>query len=576
MIKTVDEMLTKYDLKKDLSKMEDYLETTHPDLPKNRMPFADYLRFWEQAKNGGLFKLFGNKLQISKKVSYNQSARELKNSIDKSYFYNLSRNINCHISRIVQIISTRYMIGDWVGKLYRHYPNGNLFSIPRYQLLELFEQDSPMYNFVHQVALLADQIPDLDVWLDNSCFFNNRTVLLPGSSKKFILQNGIKPVRAIKNFCNFMSLYRTEVDNLTPQDRNEIADRIEMIYGSLEELRQEISMFLNQRKFVGNLVISIHPFDYMTMSEPENGWSSCMRWDDGEYHAGTLEMMTSSSVIVAYLESKETIHPAGISETWNKKKWRELFVVDPQFVCGIKGYPYHNSFLEENVFEMIADLAKKNWNIEFNTKEYPECEGESFEEMSLYTELMYNDWENNTTRFMLPVERTELPSQYYYGEGAYCLVCGCLRTSETDEDEYADRLVCSNCDGAKICPICGERWYSSLEEAPDGMVCCINCLDEYRNCIYCGISHHRSKMNRFRIIVSKDSLCWEQSIYVCEEHVEEVKKFFQTNDFNEITAVNQKGYELIKTYLGELDSRPLSIQAKWLDDSPKPDFLVET
>ena len=71
-----------------------------------------------------------------------------------------------------------------------------------------------------------------------------------------------------------------------------------------EEIRLAHSQIFNTNKMTGTLCLSIHPLDYATASDNDNGWSSCMSWrDDGCYRMGTVEMMNSPMVICAYFAS---------------------------------------------------------------------------------------------------------------------------------------------------------------------------------------------------------------------------------------------------------------------------------
>ena len=119
-----------------------------------------------------------------------------------------------------------------------------------------------------------------------------------------------------------------------------------------EDFRIKHSMVLNQKRFKGTLCLSIHPLDYMTMSDNNCEWESCMSWKQGgEYRLGTVEMMNSPNVIVAYLKADKDMdlfacwgeHDGEVR--WNNKRWRELFVVSPEVLMGIKGYPFNDENL---------------------------------------------------------------------------------------------------------------------------------------------------------------------------------------------------------------------------------------
>jgi hypothetical protein len=65
-----------------------------------------------------------------------------------------------------------------------------------------------------------------------------------------------------------------------------------------------LSTICTVKEYKTNLVLSIHPIDFMTSSDNASGWTSCMNWrDDGGYSSGTIEMMNSNMVIIAYLEN---------------------------------------------------------------------------------------------------------------------------------------------------------------------------------------------------------------------------------------------------------------------------------
>ena len=42
------------------------------------------------------------------------------------------------------------------------------------------------------------------------------------------------------------------------------------------------------------------------MSDNDYGWDSCMGWmNEGEYRLGTVEMMNSPCIVVAYIDGEE-------------------------------------------------------------------------------------------------------------------------------------------------------------------------------------------------------------------------------------------------------------------------------
>ena len=132
----------------------------------------------------------------------------------------------------------------------------------------------------------------------------------------------------------------------------------EMNIDGFEEFRLEHSRMLNRAKLKGELCLSIHPMDFMTMSDNNCDWSSCMSWEDyGCYRRGTVEMMNSPRVVVAYLKSDKDMGVPG-GHCWNNKKWRTLAVLTDDFVTTIKGYPYQSDELATATIDMITELSQ--------------------------------------------------------------------------------------------------------------------------------------------------------------------------------------------------------------------------
>ena len=127
-----------------------------------------------------------------------------------------------------------------------------------------------------------------------------------------------------------------------------------------EEFRIAHSQCLNQKYLRGELCLSIHPLDYMTMSDNNCDWDSCMSWQQpGDYRIGTVEMMNSPCIVVAYLRSSTDMNmPNG--GTWNSKKWRQLFIVTPEMISGIRQYPYDNNELCGTALKWLRSLAQDN------------------------------------------------------------------------------------------------------------------------------------------------------------------------------------------------------------------------
>lgn len=177
-----------------------------------------------------------------------------------------------------------------------------------------------------------------------------------GEVKSLKITSGMKILRAVKKIIDF----------LAPDDKE--------LHENFESFRIAHSLIFNDKKIKGDLCLSIHPLDFMTMSDNANNWSSCMNWlDDGCYHTGTVEMMNSNLVICAYLKSEKIFNFNSEEDeqynneswVWNSKKWRQLFYCNKDIIVGGKAYPYRSDDLTYAVLNKLRELAKKNWNQEY-------------------------------------------------------------------------------------------------------------------------------------------------------------------------------------------------------------------
>lgn len=92
---------------------------------------------------------------------------------------------------------------------------------------------------------------------------------------------------------------------------------------TLNYLQSYASRLIQQDKITGYLCLSVHPMDYLTMSENNNNWRSCHSLD-GDYRSGNLSYMCDKTTIVAYIRSEKDVFLPKLHTTWNNKKWRVL------------------------------------------------------------------------------------------------------------------------------------------------------------------------------------------------------------------------------------------------------------
>ena len=273
--------------------------------------------------------------------------------------------------------------------------------------------------------------------VSNYCPFDY-TFIIPNSQNTYSVKKGMKVTRAIAN----------------------LAKKLNIDHDIIDKFLIAQSQVMNDAKLTGKLCISIHPLDFMTMSDNDCGWDSCMKWRlEGCYRLGTLEMMNSPCVICAYLESESHRLEIPDAGDWNSKKWRELFIVNDDLIMEIKPYPYYNETLTKESLNMIRELFPTGY---FNEPEYiqpyvnhkyswGEC---SFD---FDTQNMYNDiYENSDDSHWGCVRKESIDTNYYlnYSGAATCAYCGKPIVDTT----HTDVLLCSDCRKPHVighCAKCG-------------------------------------------------------------------------------------------------------------------------
>lgn len=291
--------------------------------------------------------------------------------------------------------------------------------------------------------------------VSNYCPFDY-TFTIPDSQNTYSVKKGMKVTRAIAN----------------------LAKKLNIDHDLIDKFLIAQSQVMNDAKLTGKLCISIHPLDFMTMSDNDCGWDSCMKWRlEGCYRLGTIEMMNSPCIVCAYLESESHRLEIPDADDWNSKKWRELFIVNDDLIMEIRSYPYYNKTLTKESLNMIRELFPTGY---FNESEYiqpyvnhkyswGEC---SFD---FDTQNMYNDiYENSDDSHWGCVRKGGIDTNYYlnYSGAATCAYCGKPIVDTT----HTDVLLCNDCRKPRVighCAKCGcDITYTNLYiQIKDKMFC---------------------------------------------------------------------------------------------------------
>lgn len=129
----------------------------------------------------------------------------------------------------------------------------------------------------------------------------------------------------------------------------------------LHTLQDMASQIIQENKIEGKLCFSVHPLDYLSISENTYNWRSCHALD-GEYRAGNLSYMMDKATIVCYLKGDDEVKLPNFPDDvlWNNKKWRVLLYLsnDWRMMFAGKQYP----FSTEGGMKAVLEFFNEHFN----------------------------------------------------------------------------------------------------------------------------------------------------------------------------------------------------------------------
>lgn len=412
---------------KDYRIMENYIETC--GFPKGTVLSArEYLSEWAKCKPK-LYRMMGKNLKVSIPCTFEKPRQDIEKEM-----YNLFSDFEDFLYEY------RRFFDNMVLKVKDCFTGDTLYDLKRIVNIS---------NFVE------DRIP------------RSIKIKPEGYKKTLQLQAGMKPIRALSKIVSYFG-----AEN----------------FKEFENFRCKHSLIYNDKIIKGNLVISIHPLDFITMSDNSLGWSSCMSWtDEGCYHLGTVEMMNSNNVVVCYLEGStpykfDDKHSEDEEWIWNNKKWRQMFYVTKDIIVSGKAYPYEHLELTKTILGKLRELAGENfnWTYSFGPESYHDMKhiwsifrmdnnrnwvanDTSIKHNILFdTKNMYNDMLNdNNYNFLCVRNKVKKEKIISYSGKARCICCNDILLEENDcYEDYNDRfsntgrVICEECLEESKCSCC--------------------------------------------------------------------------------------------------------------------------
>ena len=283
-------------------------------------------------------------------------------------------------------------------------------------------------------------------------------------------------------------------------------------------LQDKASIAIQESKITGKLCLSVHPLDYLSVSENTYNWRSCHALD-GEFRVGNLNYMCDQSTIVCYLKGAEeaTLPHFPSSVKWNSKKWRCLLYLSDNWDAMFAGRQYPMTI--DKMLDRVQQIAKvcldlkgswSNWHndqiTEFSYKEKNSTDQQSFANPYIpmagkiypirnlikdgaYTHH-YNDLLRSTCYipyYCWSKDWLKDNIHFHIGEEVKCLYCG--KRAMMDHDN----IYCCECydqkePGGCVCDDCGNFTLDRdlrYVERYDVWVCSWCHEHNYTICEYC-------------------------------------------------------------------------------------------
>ncbi len=246
-----------------------------------------------------------------------------------------SQGFNPHTNKLFEkwFEAKRDFIEAWDGHL--------IYEGPKVTFeLSKKDRDTRLDEFIDNIAMTYNnEALAIFIHENRDGFFNNRVIV---NKTEFKIPEGMKLVKAFKFF-----------------ETDEIA---------LKDIQTQASMIIQEDKIEGTLCFSVHPLDFLSVSENTYNWRSCHALD-GDYRAGNISYMMDKATIVCYLRGAENAELPNFpgSVRWNSKKWRMLLYFSDKWDVIFAGrqYPFFSDSALDVVKTHLLNSTIKSYNWSF-------------------------------------------------------------------------------------------------------------------------------------------------------------------------------------------------------------------
>lgn len=235
-----------------------------------------------------------------------------------------------------------------------------------------------------------------------------------------------------------------------------------------------LSDALNPLQINKTAVLSLHPCDFLEMSNTDNTWSSCHNLMSGSYQGGALSYMTDSVSMIFFTVDYE------VTENFYRfpKRNRQMFFYKDRRLFQSRLYPDEQADLNKQYRNLVQKAIStcleepNSWKLITDREKLDECYN------SGAGSLQYRDYAAYGNLSLLKFADGKAPAyddRFEIGAHPLCVCCG---------NPYQDRheLSCGH-ENFVVCKECGQTVNKSNARHANGAFYCHSCL---HICAVCG------------------------------------------------------------------------------------------
>ena len=248
-------------------------------------------------------------------------------------------------------------------------------------------------------------------------------------------------------------------------------------------------------------VLSIHPCDFLEMSNRDNSWSSCHGLAHGSYQAGCLSYLTDGvSMIFFTVDGTVTsgfhLHP---------KRTRQIFCYGENVLLQSRLYPDSDDDLCLQYRRLVQEIITtclgmpNRWVLKKASDRQNEEYFQTVQGSRQYPDYLY------FSKVSL-LKKAESYGTLQIGSPSLCVCCG---------EPYTSGWLKCNCDELVVCSECGRTVPAETSQYHEGRFFCNSCLHV---CAACGNVIHGDlypAFNRRGYLIEVCADCYQQMTTAC-------------------------------------------------------------